>query len=133
MEVQAKLSHLRIAPRKVRLTADLIRGISVDKALTILNFTNTKTAKPLKKLLNSAVANAKHNSGLEQSNLYISEIFIDEGRKYKRWLPRSRGRADEIIKRTSHINLTLKEKVSKKKIKKTEKVKKEKTIKKKDK
>jgi large subunit ribosomal protein L22 len=109
MEVVAKLKYLRIAPRKVRLVADLIRRKSVNEALNILDFTNKKAAKPLKKLLNSAIANAKHNFQLDPSKLYISKITVDEGPKYKRWMPRARGRADEIQKKTSHITLVLAE------------------------
>ncbi len=108
-EVVAKLRHLRIAPRKVRLVADLIRKKPVNEALVILDFTRKKAALPLKKLLNSAIANAKNNFQLDPSNLYISKITVDEGPKYKRWMPRARGRADLILKRTSHITLVLSE------------------------
>jgi len=108
-EVVAKLRYLRIAPRKVRLVADLIRKKPVNEALVILDFTRKKAALPLKKLLNSAIANAKNNFQLDPSNLYISKITVDEGPKYKRWMPRARGRADLILKRTSHITLVLKE------------------------
>jgi len=108
-EVVAKLRYLRIAPRKVRLVADLIRKKPVNEALAILDFTRKKAARPLKKLLNSAIANAKNNFQLDPSNLYISKITVDEGPKYKRWMPRARGRADLILKRTSHITLVLTE------------------------
>jgi len=108
-EVVAKLRYLRIAPRKVRLVADLIRKKPVNEALAILDFTRKKAARPLKKLLNSAIANAKNNFQLDPSNLYISKITVDEGPKYKRWMPRARGRADLILKRTSHITLVLAE------------------------
>ncbi|MCD6270930.1 50S ribosomal protein L22 [bacterium] len=108
-EVVAKLRRLRIAPRKVRLVADLIRKKSVNEALAILDFTRKKAARPLKKLLNSAIANAKNNFQLDPSKLYISKITVDEGPKYKRWMPRARGRADLILKRTSHITLVLSE------------------------
>ncbi len=125
----AKLRYLRIAPRKVRLAADLIRGKSIEKAQVILNFTVKKPALPLLKLLKQAVANAKDNQK-EVSALYISKITVDEGPKLKRWRARARGRAFEIQKKTSHITLVLDAAVEKKlkkikkmiKIKKTEQV-----------
>lgn len=119
MAVIAKLRYLRIAPRKVRLVADLIRGKSIEKAQTILNFTIKKASLPLIKLLNQAIANAKNNFQLESSNLYISKITVDEGPKYKRWQPRARGQAYEIQKKTSHVTVILEEiKKTKRKVKK---------------
>jgi len=109
MSVVAKLNYLRIAPRKVRLLADLIRGKSVEKAQTILSFTVKKSTIPLLKLLNQAVANAQNNFQLDAGNLYISKITVDEGPKHKRWRPRARGQAYEIQKKTSHITLVLDE------------------------
>lgn len=109
MEVIARLQYLRIAPRKVRLVADLIRGKSIEQAQNILNFTIKKAASPLLKLLNSAVANAKNNFQLESANLFISKIEVNEGPKYKRWQPRARGQVSEIQKKTSHVNLVLSE------------------------
>ena len=121
MQVTAKLKFLRIAPRKVRLVANLIRGKEVEKAQAILSFTVKKASHPLLKLLNSAVANAKNNFQLDPANLYISKITVDEGRIYKRWRARARGRAAAIQKKTSHINLILDEiKPSKKAKKKVE-------------
>ena len=108
-EVVAKLKRLRISPRKVRLVADLIRGKKAKEALLILEFTKKKAALPLKKLLNSAIANAKNNFQLNPENLYIARITVDEGPKYKRWMPRARGRVNLILKRTSHITLILDE------------------------
>lgn len=109
MQISVKLNYLRIAPRKVRLVADLIRGKTVEEAQTILNFTVKKSAKDLLKLLESAIANAKNNFQLEESNLYISKILVDEGPKYKRWMPRARGQASEIQKKTSHVTIILDE------------------------
>ena len=109
MIITAKLKYLRIAPRKVRLVADLIRNKMVFQAKTILNFQTKKAAKPLLKLLNSAIVNAKNNFQLEEAQLYISKITIDEGPKLKRWRARARGQAAEIQKKTSHINLVLDE------------------------
>jgi large subunit ribosomal protein L22 len=108
--VSAKLRYLRIAPRKVRLVADLIRGKSVSEAETILNSLSKKSALPLSKLLKSAIANAKNNFQLNPTKLYISKITVDEGPKLKRWRPRARGQAYEIQKKTSHITLVLEEK-----------------------
>ena len=107
MEVTAKLKYLRIAPRKVRLLADLIRGKKVSEARTLLNFSLKKGKEPLKKLLDGAIASARHNFQLEEGDLRISEIKVDEGPKLKRWRARARGRAAEIQKKTSHITLIL--------------------------
>ncbi len=109
MQLKVKLNNLRTSPRKVRQVVDLVRGKKVLEAQTILLFTVNKSAKPVLKLLNSAVASAKHDLHLEESNLFISEITVDEGVKLKRWHPMSRGRAYPIIKRSAHVALTLKE------------------------
>ena len=125
MPVIAKLKYLRIAPRKVRLVADLIRGKRIEEAQNILNFKVKKAALPLLKLLRSATANAKNNFQLDESNLYIAKILVDEGPKYKRWRARARGRAEEIQKKTSHVTVVLDEIVKKpKKVKKVKKIKK---------
>jgi large subunit ribosomal protein L22 len=108
-EVRAKLNHLRIAPRKVRLAADMIRGKGASYALTILKYTPKRAALPLEKLLKSAIANAKNNFQLGEDNLYISKLTVDEGPKLKRWRARAMGRAFEIQKKTSHITLVLAE------------------------
>jgi len=131
MSVVAKLKYLRIAPRKVRLVANLIRGKSVKEAQTILDFTVKKAAQPLLKLLKSALSNAKHNFQLlDESNLYISKIIVEEGPKLKRWRARARGTAASIQKKTSHITIILDE-ISKKpkKVKKVRKVEKAKKVK----
>jgi len=109
MEVKAKLGNLRIAPRKVRLVADLVRGKKVKRAQNILNFTIKKASSPLFKLLKSAVANAENNFHLEPENLYISKITVNEGPKYKRFMPRARGQSSMIQKKTSHVLLILSE------------------------
>ncbi|MCK4520610.1 50S ribosomal protein L22 [Candidatus Parcubacteria bacterium] len=120
MNITAKLRYLHIAPRKVRLMVDLIRGKSVEQAQRILNFTPNRSSEPLLKLLKSSIANAKDNLQLEEDNLYISKIFVDEGPKLKRWHAQSRGRAAEIQKKSSHISLELSE-IKKKKVKKVKK------------
>lgn len=107
MLVTAKFRFLHIAPRKVRLVADAIRGKKVEQAQSILTFMVKRTAPPMLKLLNSAVANAKENFKLERSTLFVAKIAVDEGPKYKRWHAQSRGRAAQILKRTSHITIVL--------------------------
>ena len=109
MEIKAKLNNLRIAPRKVRLVADLIRQKKAVDAQSLLSFTINKPAVSLLKLLNSALASAKHDFQIDQENLFVSKIMVDEGQKLKRWHPMSRGRAYPIIKRTSRILLVLDE------------------------
>lgn len=126
MAVTAKLNYLRIAPRKVRLVADLIRNKRVEEAETILSFTTKKASLPLLKLLKQALANARSSFQLDPSNLFVARITVDEGPKLKRWRPRARGQAYEIQKKTSHLTIVLDEIV--KKPKKAKKVKKLKEI-----
>jgi large subunit ribosomal protein L22 len=109
MEVKANLRYLRMAPRKVRLVADLIRGKSVEEAEKILSFTTKRAALPLLKLLKSAMANAKHNFNLNENNLFVSKILVNEGPRLKMTFPRSRGRADIKQKKMSHVTLILSE------------------------
>jgi large subunit ribosomal protein L22 len=109
MQIKVKLNNLRTSPRKVRQVIDLVRGKNVQQAQSILLFTVNKSARPVMKLLNSAVASATHDLHLDEANLFISEITVDEGPKLKRWHPMSRGRAYPIIKRSAHVALTLKE------------------------
>ena len=106
-EVRAKLSRLPVSGFKVRLLADQIRGKYVSDALDILSFSKKASSKNLKKLLESAIANAEHNKGLDVDNLFISEISVDEAFLLKRIKPRARGRADRIQKRSCHINVAL--------------------------
>lgn len=121
MKITSKLRHLRISPRKVRLIADLIRKKKAEQAQAILDFTIKKGARPLMKLLKTALADAKNNFQLDEKNLYISKITVDGGPILKRWKPRSRGMANPIKKRTSHITLVLEEIEPGKKIKEIEK------------
>ena len=106
-EVSAKLSRFKSSASKIRLLADQIRGKKVDEALDILTFSPKSGSRNLKKLLESAVANAEHNNGLDIDSLYISEISVDEAFLLKRIRPRARGRADRIQKKSCHINLAL--------------------------
>jgi len=105
METLAQHRQARCSAQKVRLIADLIRGKRVPKALNILNFNNKKAASLVKKVLESAIANAEHNNGLDIDQLKIKNIFVDEGSMMKRMMPRAKGRADRILKRTSHITI----------------------------
>lgn len=109
MEITAKLNKLRIAPRKMRLLADLIRGKQAQRARALLELDLKRGALPLKKLLDSAIANAKNNFHLDEKSLVIYKIMVDEGVKLKRWRARARGRANRIEKKTSHITIILKE------------------------
>jgi len=107
MQVKAKLNYLRIAPRKVRIATHMVRGKKVEEAKLLLRFSLKKSTKALEKLLDSAIANAKNDFDLASENLKIAEITVDEGPKLKRWRPRSRGRALQIQKKTSHITIVL--------------------------
>lgn len=105
MEVAAKLSDARISAQKARLVADQIRGETVGNALSILTFSDKKAAALIKKVLESAVANAEHNEGADVDELNVSKVFVDEGRSLKRIMPRAKGRADRIVKRSCHITV----------------------------
>ncbi len=107
MEAIAKHNFARISPQKARLVADQIRGKSVDQALEILTFSNKKAADLVKKVLESAIANAEHNEGADIDDLSVAKIFVDEGPTMKRIMPRAKGRADRILKRSSHITVVV--------------------------
>ena len=106
-KANAKLRHLRTSPRKVRLLADIIRGLPVQEAEAQLMLSPKRSSKDLLKLLRSAVANAENNHEMNSHNLYIKEIRVDEGPTLKRWNPRAFGAVNEIHKRTSHISIIL--------------------------
>jgi len=107
MEASAKLKFVRLSPQKARLVADQIRGMPVERAVELLNFSNKKAAGIVKKVLESAIANAEHNEGADIDELKISTVCIDQGPMHKRWRARARGRANQILKPTSHITLTV--------------------------
>ena len=108
--MKASATHIRISPRKVRMVVDTVRGKSVSQALSILGFTRKKAALPVQKLLKSAVANAVEHGGTNDvETLVIDRIMVDEGPTLKRYMPRARGRATPIRKRTSHIRIILRE------------------------
>ena len=109
-QAKAIARTIRIAPRKVRLVVDLIRGKQVGEAVAILRHTPKAASPVVEKVLKSAVANAEHNYDLDVNNLVISEVFVDEGPTLKRFRPRAQGRASAINKRTSHITIVVSEK-----------------------
>jgi len=107
MKVSAHSKGIRVSAQKCRLVADLIRGLSVAKALNILEFSNKKSAGILKKILESAIANAEHNDGADIDALMVREICIDKGASLKRHTARAKGRGSRIEKQTCHINITV--------------------------
>jgi large subunit ribosomal protein L22 len=107
MGPQANLRWLRMSPRKVRLVVDLIRGRPVEEALNLLTFSEKAAAKPVGKLLRSAVANADDKGGYNVDRLVVETAFVNEGPTWRRWLPRAMGRATRIRKRTSHVTVVL--------------------------
>jgi large subunit ribosomal protein L22 len=110
VEVAARLKGARMSAQKARLVADQIRGKSVEEALDILQFSGKKGADIIKKVLESAIANAEHNDGADVDELKVSTIFVDEGMTMKRIQPRAKGRADRILKRSCHITVKVAEK-----------------------
>jgi len=106
-EVKAKANYIRVAPRKVRLVIDQLKGLEAEKALDYLKFVNKAATRPITKLLSSAVANAENNFKLDKKDLYIKKIIVNDGPVLKRFRPRAHGRSAAIRKRTSHIELIL--------------------------
>ena len=107
MRVSAQLNNARLSAQKCRLVADLIRGQAVGQALNILTFSPKKAAVLVKKVLESAIANAEHNEGADIDALRVATIMVDEGPSMKRIRPRAKGRADRILKRTAHITVVV--------------------------
>jgi large subunit ribosomal protein L22 len=107
MQTCAKYRHAKISPQKCRLVADQVRGMPVEKALTLLTFSNKKAAVLLRKVLESAIANAEHNDGADIDELKVESIYVDQGPTMKRMRARAKGRGNRIIKRTSHITVTV--------------------------
>ncbi len=110
MQTQSVLKFVRLSPQKGRLVADLVRGRKVDDAINVLKFSNQRAASLIRKVLESAIANAEHNEGADIDELKVSVIMVDEGPTMKRIKPRARGRADRIFKRTSHITIRVADK-----------------------
>jgi len=109
MQAEAKLKYARISAQKARLVADQIRGLHVERALNLLTFSPKKGAGLIKKVLESAIANAEHNEGADIDELKVAVVKVDEGPTMKRIRARAKGRASRIMKRTSHISLTVAE------------------------
>ncbi|MCF8566004.1 50S ribosomal protein L22 [Alicyclobacillus tolerans] len=109
-ETRARAKYIRIAPRKVRLVVDLIRGKRIGEALAILKFTPKAGSPVVEKVVRSAVANAENNHNMDVDRLYIKEVYVDPGPTLKRFHPRAQGRAYSIMKRTSHITVVVAEK-----------------------
>ncbi len=107
METSAVQKYARLSPQKARLVADQVRGLPVEKAVELLNFSNKKAAAVIKKVLESAIANAEHNEGADIDELKVSAICVDQGPTHRRWRARARGRVNHIMKRTSHIRVTV--------------------------
>ncbi|WP_028580592.1 50S ribosomal protein L22 [Desulfogranum japonicum] len=109
METKAVAKYIRISPQKARLVADVVRGMNVDNAVTTLRFMPKKAARILRKVIESAVANADQNDSIDVDTLYVKEILVDGGPMLKRFRPRAQGRATRILKRTSHITVVVDE------------------------
>ncbi|MFT5448306.1 MAG: large subunit ribosomal protein L22 [Gammaproteobacteria bacterium] len=107
METSAIQKFYRLSAQKARLVANQVRGMQVEQAVELLSFSNKKAAVIIKKVLESAIANAEHNEGADIDELKISEICIDDGPTHRRWRARARGRVNHILKRTSHIRVTV--------------------------
>jgi large subunit ribosomal protein L22 len=107
MEVSSTHKYARISPQKCRLVADQIRGLPVEQALNLLKFSKQRAALFLKKTLDSAIANAENNEGADVDELHVSDIYVNEGPTLKRMRARAKGRGNRILKRTSHIAVTV--------------------------
>jgi large subunit ribosomal protein L22 len=107
MQVSATLKHAHISAQKARLVADQVRGLPVEKALNVLSFSSKKAAGMVRKVLESAIANAEHNEGADIDELKVASIFVNEGRTMKRFRARAKGRGTRILKRNSHITVTV--------------------------
>lgn len=122
MDIHGQLRSIRISPRKVRLAAHTLKGLDATQARFQLNYLVKRSARPIMKLLDSVMANARHNFGLVDSNLFVKSVIVDEGSKLKRYRPKGFGSSSPIEKKTSHITIVLSEKVPGLKAKKTDKV-----------
>lgn len=109
MATRAQIRYARISPQKLRLVADQVRGLPVERALNLLSFSNKKGAAIIKKVLESAIANAEHNDGADIDELKVATVCVDPGPTLKRFAARARGRGTRILKRTSHITVTVSE------------------------
>lgn len=126
MKVSAKLNNIRIAPRKTKLVADLIKNLDVNDALNQLDIYVKRTSPEMKKLLLSAIANGENNLGIDRDNMYVFDVRVGAGSTLKRWMPKAFGRAGQILKRTSKIELVLEERIEGKNRKTKEQIEEEK-------
>ena len=108
-EVRAVAKWIRTAPRKLRLVADMVRGKKASEAVTLLDFTNKRAARTLNKVIKSAIANAENNHDLDTNKLVVSQLYVDQGPMFKRYLPKSRGRATPVLKYGSHITVVVRQ------------------------
>jgi len=111
MRVQANAKFIRIAPRKTRLVVDAVRGLDVSEAINRLSVINKRASTPITKVIKSALANAEHNFNCKKENLFVSEIRVDDGPAFSRWMPKAFGRATPLLKKTSHLRVVLEEKI----------------------
>ncbi len=109
MSAQASIRYVRMTPRKMRVVANQVRGLAVGKAVDYLTFCRRRAARPLLKLIKSALANADQKGDMDLDNLVVSKLTVDQGPMYKRWMPRARGMATPVLKRTSHVTVVLEE------------------------
>jgi large subunit ribosomal protein L22 len=107
MQIAAKYKYAKISPQKVRLVADQVRGLAAEKAVTLLSFSNKKAASMIKKVLDSAIANAEHNNGADIDELKVGRIYVDQGPTMKRFRARAKGRGDRVLKRMCHITVVV--------------------------
>lgn len=107
MEAKAQARFVRMSAQKARLVADQIRGLPVERAINVLNFSTKKAAPIIKKVLESAIANAEHNEGADIDDLRVERVLVDQGPSQKRFHARARGRGNRILKRSSHITLVV--------------------------
>lgn len=108
-EVRAVAKWIRTAPRKLRLVADMVRGKKASEAVILLDFTNKRAARTLNKVIKSAIANAENNHELDTNKLVVSQLYVDQGPMFKRYLPKSRGRATPVLKYGSHITVVVRQ------------------------
>jgi large subunit ribosomal protein L22 len=119
MEARAQARYVRVSPMKARRVVDLVRGMKADDAAALLRFAPQAAAEPVRKVLESAMANAENNDGVSPDTLFVAEAYVDEGPTMKRFRPRAQGRAYRINKRTSHITIVVEEKVSEMRVNRT--------------
>jgi len=119
MEARAQARYVRVTPMKARRVVDVIRGMKADEASALLRFAPQAAAEPVRKVLESAMANAENNDGLAPDSLYVAEAYVDEGPTMKRFRPRAQGRAYRVAKRTSHITIVIEDRVLEQRVRRT--------------